>query len=163
MKPTPAPFFANVDHCSGPSLKVNLKGASGWRDENHRADRIGIDFSETSLDNGVVISMISDTFLLPSSAAARKDRHTLDSEQTPRALFDPFDRPINYIRVSVTDRCNLRCQYCMPKEGVSKEGHTDILHYEEILRLTKLAVPMGFSKVRVTGGEPLARRNILFL
>jgi len=76
-------------------------------------------------------------------------------------VFDSYNRDINYLRVSVTDRCNLRCIYCMPKEGVSLIGHDDILRYEEILRIVRAAIKLGIRKVRVTGGEPLIRRGIL--
>ncbi len=76
-------------------------------------------------------------------------------------MRDSYDREISYLRVSVTDRCNLRCLYCMPKEGVSLLGHNDILHYEEILRIIHAAVRLGVAKVRVTGGEPLIRRGLM--
>ncbi|MCF8054605.1 MAG: GTP 3',8-cyclase MoaA [Deltaproteobacteria bacterium] len=75
-------------------------------------------------------------------------------------MNDGHNRRINYLRISVTDRCNLRCVYCMPKEGVSLAGHSDILRYEEILRLVKVAVKLGITKIRITGGEPLVRRGI---
>ncbi|NPU85424.1 MAG: GTP 3',8-cyclase MoaA [Syntrophaceae bacterium] len=70
-------------------------------------------------------------------------------------------KKINYLRVSVTDRCNLRCIYCMPKEGLSLLGHNDILRYEEILRVVRAAIPEGITKVRLTGGEPLARKGLV--
>jgi cyclic pyranopterin phosphate synthase len=76
-------------------------------------------------------------------------------------MIDSHKRLINYLRVSITDRCNLRCIYCMPKEGLSLIGHDDILRYEEILRIVGEAVRMGISKVRITGGEPLARRGVV--
>jgi len=76
-------------------------------------------------------------------------------------MYDNHNRKINYLRVSITDRCNLRCVYCMPKEGVSLLGHKDILSYEELLRIVKLAVQTGIVKVRLTGGEPLVRRGIV--
>lgn len=76
-------------------------------------------------------------------------------------MIDRYKREINYLRVSVTDRCNLRCVYCMPKEGLSQLGHRDILSYEEILRIVTIAVKTGIVKVRVTGGEPLVRRGIV--
>ncbi|HRT63134.1 MAG TPA: GTP 3',8-cyclase MoaA [Syntrophales bacterium] len=76
-------------------------------------------------------------------------------------MRDSYNREISYLRVSVTDRCNLRCLYCMPKEGVSLLGHDDILSYEEILRVIREAVALGITKVRVTGGEPLVRRGLL--
>lgn len=75
-------------------------------------------------------------------------------------MLDKYKRDINYLRVSVTDRCNLRCVYCMPKEGVSLIGHNDILTYEEMLRIIRIAQKLGIVKVRVTGGEPLVRRGV---
>lgn len=77
--------------------------------------------------------------------------------------FDAYERPIQYLRVSVTDRCNLRCVYCMPEEGVSPLSHQDILRYEEIVRIVRVAVEMGFMHVRLTGGEPLIRKGIVNL
>ncbi|MFZ2446816.1 MAG: GTP 3',8-cyclase MoaA [Syntrophobacteraceae bacterium] len=76
---------------------------------------------------------------------------------------DSFARKIDYLRLSVTDRCNLRCTYCMPEGGVPKLDHTEILSYEEILSLARIAVGMGIAKIRVTGGEPLVRKDILTL
>jgi GTP 3',8-cyclase len=76
-------------------------------------------------------------------------------------LVDTFNRHINYLRISVTDRCNLRCIYCMPKEGISPIGHDDILRYEEILRVARCAARKGISKIRITGGEPLVRKGII--
>ncbi|KAF0217263.1 MAG: molybdenum cofactor biosynthesis [Geobacteraceae bacterium] len=76
-------------------------------------------------------------------------------------LVDPHGRRINYLRLSVTDRCNLRCRYCMPAEGRVKVGHGDILSYEELLRVARAAVAIGVEKIRVTGGEPLVRRGII--
>lgn len=76
-------------------------------------------------------------------------------------MIDKYNREVNYLRISITDRCNLRCVYCMPKEGLSVIGHDDILRYEEILRVVKVAVKVGIVKVRVTGGEPLVRRGIV--
>ncbi len=76
-------------------------------------------------------------------------------------MIDNYKREINYLRISITDRCNLRCLYCMPKEGLSLIGHQDILSYEEILRTVKAAIKAGIIKVRVTGGEPLVRRGVV--
>ncbi len=73
---------------------------------------------------------------------------------------DRYGREINYLRISVTDRCNLRCTYCMPSEGVSLMNHDEILRYEEITRLARLAYELGFTKFRVTGGEPLVRKGL---
>ena len=75
-------------------------------------------------------------------------------------LSDSFQRPINYLRISVTDRCNLRCIYCMPAEGVSLMSHNDILSYEEIYTVVKVAAELGINKVRITGGEPLVRAGL---
>ncbi len=75
-------------------------------------------------------------------------------------LSDSFQRPINYLRISVTDRCNLRCIYCMPAEGVPLMSHGDILSYEEIRTIAEAAAELGISKVRVTGGEPLIRAGL---
>jgi GTP 3',8-cyclase len=80
-----------------------------------------------------------------------------------KVLQDSFLRVIDYLRLSITDRCNLRCRYCMPEEGVVPSGHRDILSYEEILRVVEIAAVLGVRKVRLTGGEPLTRRNIVFL
>ncbi len=77
------------------------------------------------------------------------------------SLIDSYGRKINYMRLSVTDRCNLRCQYCMPEEGISKLKHEDILSYEELLLLAKATVTVGIEKIRVTGGEPLVRNGII--
>jgi len=76
-------------------------------------------------------------------------------------MLDNYNRDINYLRVSITDRCNLRCVYCMPKEGVSFIGHDDILRYEEIARIIRVAVGTGIRKIRITGGEPLVRRGVV--
>ena len=75
-------------------------------------------------------------------------------------MTDSFGRTINYLRISVTDRCNLRCIYCMPAEGVPPVAHEQVLSYEEILAFTRYAVSRGISKVRLTGGEPLVRKGI---
>jgi len=75
-------------------------------------------------------------------------------------MYDQFNRKINYLRISVTDRCNLRCEYCMPAEGVEPMRHEDILRFDEIVEFTRLAVERGVDKVRITGGEPLVRKGI---
>ncbi|MFC1916316.1 GTP 3',8-cyclase MoaA [Chloroflexota bacterium] len=72
-------------------------------------------------------------------------------------LSDSFQRPIDYLRISVTDRCNLRCIYCMPSDGVHLMSHGDILSYEEIYTIAEAATRLGIKKVRITGGEPLVR------
>ena len=75
-------------------------------------------------------------------------------------MYDRFDRHINYLRISVTDRCNLRCTYCMPAEGIRLLPHEDILTFDEITEVARIAVEMGVTKIRLTGGEPLVRRGI---
>lgn len=79
------------------------------------------------------------------------------------ALTDRFGRQITYLRLSVTDRCNLRCRYCVPPEGRLLFAHDEILRYEEILRIVRILALMGVRKVRITGGEPLVRKNLVCL
>ena len=71
------------------------------------------------------------------------------------SMVDQYGRKINYLRLSVTDRCNMRCFYCMPKEGIVKKGHEAVLSYEELLLIAETAVGLGIEKIRITGGEPL--------
>ncbi|MBW6490015.1 MAG: GTP 3',8-cyclase MoaA [Lentimicrobium sp.] len=78
-------------------------------------------------------------------------------------MFDNYNRQINYLRISVTDRCNLRCFYCMPEKGVEMLQHSDILSFDEIAAITRIAVGMGVNKVRITGGEPLVRKGVVNL
>jgi cyclic pyranopterin phosphate synthase len=73
---------------------------------------------------------------------------------------DNFNRKIDYLRVSVTDRCNLRCRYCIPEEGIPNVPHSSIMRFEEIELLIRAAISIGFTKVRLTGGEPLVRKGI---
>jgi cyclic pyranopterin phosphate synthase len=75
-------------------------------------------------------------------------------------LSDSFQRPINYLRISVTDRCNLRCIYCMPPEGVDLTSHQEILSYEEVYTVAQAAAELGINKIRITGGEPLVRAGL---
>lgn len=79
------------------------------------------------------------------------------------AHLDAYNRPISYLRISVTDRCNLRCIYCMPPEGVPYRPHEEILRYEEIETIVRAAAELGISKIRLTGGEPLVRQGIVAL
>lgn len=85
----------------------------------------------------------------------------MDAKQSdsPDVLADAFGRVVNYLRVSVTDRCNLRCVYCRPVQDFTALDHWDMLSYEEYLRVIRLAAPLGINKIRLTGGEPLARRG----
>ena len=78
-------------------------------------------------------------------------------------LKDDYKRHINYLRISITDRCNLRCTYCMPPDGMNLLAHHDILSYEEIVRIAQIAVNEGISKIRITGGEPLVRKGMVNL
>lgn len=78
-------------------------------------------------------------------------------------MKDTFEREITYLRISLTDLCNLRCTYCMPPEGVKKQEHRQILSLEEIEEIAREAVAMGVKKIRLTGGEPLVRRGMLSL
>lgn len=87
--------------------------------------------------------------------------HDTTHVDTTRALCDSSGRRISYLRLSITDRCNLRCSYCMPKEGVGRNEREDLLSFEEFTFLIKALVPRGISKIRITGGEPLVRKGIV--
>ncbi|HHL40988.1 MAG TPA: GTP 3',8-cyclase MoaA [Deltaproteobacteria bacterium] len=76
-------------------------------------------------------------------------------------MVDSHKRRIDYLRISVTDRCNLRCLYCMPAEGLELAEHSSILRYEELLRIARTAVAHGVTRIRITGGEPLVRQGIV--
>jgi len=78
-------------------------------------------------------------------------------------LYDNHGRPINYLRLAVTDRCNLRCFYCMPEEGIKYLPKKELLTFEEIERLISLLAAMGISKIRLTGGEPFVRTDLMSL
>ena len=78
-------------------------------------------------------------------------------------MLDNQGRNIRYLRLSVTDRCNFRCRYCMPAEGVCKREHSEMLSFEELTEIVRTVVSLGVSKVRLTGGEPLVRRGIVDL
>ena len=75
-------------------------------------------------------------------------------------ILDSFGRSINYLRISVTDRCNLRCLYCMPPGGVPRISHSEILSYEEIRTVVQAAAELGMNRIRLTGGEPLVRAEL---
>ena len=76
-------------------------------------------------------------------------------------MIDRYGRTISYLRLSVTELCNLRCRYCMPEEGICKKAHEEILTEEEMIRAVRAAASLGISKLRITGGEPLVKKNIL--
>ncbi|QGY44518.1 radical SAM protein [Maribellus comscasis] len=75
-------------------------------------------------------------------------------------MLDRYNREINYLRISVTDRCNFRCIYCMPEEGVPHKKQSEILSFDEITEIVKVGAQLGITKIRLTGGEPLVRKNI---
>lgn len=93
----------------------------------------------------------------PSSPRLQQDGELSSS------LYDNHGRRIRYLRLAITDRCNLRCCYCMPGKGIVAVRHADLLTYEEMARLVGLLLPLGVDKVRITGGEPFARRDCLHL
>lgn len=81
--------------------------------------------------------------------------------QQPSQIIDNHGRPVNYLRLSITDRCNLRCFYCMPEEGIKYLPKKHLLSYEEMERLIRLLATMGISKIRLTGGEPFLRKDLI--
>ncbi len=81
--------------------------------------------------------------------------------QNQNTMKDNYGRNINYLRLSITDRCNLRCRYCMPADGVDQKQHVDILRYDAMLKIVTAATMLGIRKVRVTGGEPLVRKGVI--
>jgi len=78
-------------------------------------------------------------------------------------MIDKYGRSIDYLRISITDRCNLRCIYCMPPQGVTFKPHSSILRYEEIIKIVEVGTELGIKKVRITGGEPLVRQGVVDL
>ncbi|MCL1981226.1 MAG: GTP 3',8-cyclase MoaA [Proteobacteria bacterium] len=91
--------------------------------------------------------------------------HNTPIASSENGLVDLFARSISYLRLSLTDRCNLRCRYCVTEEEangcLARLAHDELLSYEELLRVARVAVAMGITKVRLTGGEPLVRRNVM--
>ena len=76
-------------------------------------------------------------------------------------MIDRLGRDVHYLRLSVTERCNLRCRYCMPEAGICKKRHDEMLTEDEMIRAVEAAASLGFHKLRITGGEPLVKKNIL--
>lgn len=76
-------------------------------------------------------------------------------------MIDRLGRDITYLRISVTDKCNLRCRYCMPEDGVCRKGHADMLTEDEIITAVEAGAALGITKLRITGGEPLVKKNIV--
>src|SRR5688572_21023387 len=101
---------------------------------------------------------MSDHALLEQASARRRE---LEAERVgATGMRDGFGRRIEYLRVSVTDKCNLRCVYCMPEEGLPWLHKDKLLTYEEITRIVAAMAPLGLRRVRITGGEPLVRRDV---
>ena len=78
-------------------------------------------------------------------------------------MLDSFGRNITYMRISVTELCNLRCRYCMPEDGVCKKKHEEMLTEDEMIDAVRSAASLGITKLRITGGEPLVKKNIILL
>lgn len=76
-------------------------------------------------------------------------------------MIDSYGRNINYLRISLTELCNLRCRYCMPEEGICKKGHEEMLTEDEVITAIRAAASLGINKIRITGGEPLVKKNIV--
>ena len=96
---------------------------------------------------------------MPPALGKESDTGHIAAPGKPDILRDRFGRTLDYLRLAITDRCNLRCSYCMPEEGLLSKGHGNILRYEEYDRLIGILVGLGLRKVRITGGEPLARKG----
>src|SRR3989339_1982872 len=107
---------------------------------------VGLKGNQSGIDGGV--EMTSST---PISASMQ------------RVLSDSFGRVINNLRISVTDRCNFRCRYCMPEEGMVWMEKSELLSFEEITRVTRLFAELGVTRIRLTGGEPLMRKDLHLL
>ena len=77
-------------------------------------------------------------------------------------MKDSYGREIDYLRISITDRCNFRCKYCMPEDGIEdKLSHNEILSFEDMIKIVKVFADLGIKKIRITGGEPLVRKGIV--
>ncbi|MBM9604836.1 GTP 3',8-cyclase MoaA [Desulfopila inferna] len=90
-----------------------------------------------------------------------ESRRAIDTAVPANQLIDNYHRSITYLRLSVTDRCDLRCRYCCPEKGIQLVPHDEILTFEELLRLVRIFASLGVSKYRITGGEPFARKGLL--
>ena len=103
------------------------------------------------------------TTITNTATQSRKKLELLEKEVLPFSAFltDSFGRNHDYLRISLTEKCNLRCQYCMPVEGVPLTAKSSLLSAEELLKLTKIFVQEGVKKVRLTGGEPLVRPDLI--
>jgi cyclic pyranopterin phosphate synthase len=104
-----------------------------------------------------------ETNLHPIKCQQNESATSVQTGSCEHELIDGENRHLKYLRVSITDRCNLRCLYCTPEGRIPKLRHGDILSYEEILRLVKIGIGLGIRKVRITGGEPLVRKGVIDL
>jgi cyclic pyranopterin phosphate synthase len=107
---------------------------------------------------GARVSRAAERVLLEAAAARR--RTAADGATGPAGMRDAFGRRIEYLRISVTDKCNLRCVYCMPLEGLPWLRRDAILRFEETIEIVRVMAGMGLRRVRITGGEPLVRREL---
>jgi len=103
---------------------------------------------------------MTDQLLSLASLRRREVESARATPQTGDVMRDGFGRRVEYLRISVTDKCNLRCVYCMPEEGLPWLGRSDILAYEEIASIVRTMAGMGLKRIRLTGGEPLVRRDL---
>ncbi len=101
--------------------------------------------------------------MMPEDRPASSRVRSLPAAAAARSMVDSFGRRIEYLRISVTDKCNLRCVYCMPAEGLPWLKRDEILDYEEIARIVRVMAKMGLRRLRITGGEPLVRRDLASL
>jgi cyclic pyranopterin phosphate synthase len=125
-----------------------------------------VSLNTSSVFNVVVVRLEYYQFVkyqAKKSPFYRKEQTLISMSNTPFQLYDNHARKINYLRLAVTDRCNLRCFYCMPAEGMQFLPRKEILSYEEMYLLVKVFAQMGIDKVRLTGGEPFLRRDLMVL
>ena len=163
---TPEATLAVADRgCGGPECAGDRGGHAGGVHEDHaegHAEQRRIRDPGTDADHqsaGQPEGGAGESGSHPSLTGSR----TCDPDRARRGvrtMTDQFGRTINYMRVSVTDRCNLRCVYCMPPEGVPCLSHRDILTYDEITRVCRIGAGLGISRIKLTGGEPLVRNRL---
>ncbi len=101
--------------------------------------------------------------ITPGNYSRSEPTSTPSNRRQSRGMRDRYGRTLDYLRISLTDRCNLRCVYCMPSEGVPSKPREAILHSEEIARIVEAAADLGFHAIRLTGGEPLVRKGVVGL
>ncbi|XP_067130439.1 uncharacterized protein [Centruroides vittatus] len=111
-------------------------------------------------ENGHVL-LIRKANNLSTILCRRNHSETINGDNKLPVLLDTFGRKHNYLRISLTERCNLRCKYCMPEEGIKLTPNSHLLSTEELLQLINLFSKLGVNKIRFTGGEPLIRKDII--